>query len=80
MRTVTSCRVEGATGAEIILRVAGTGFLRHMVRVIVGTMLEGGRGRRPVDDFTALLEGAPRSAAGPTALPHALTLVGVRYG
>jgi tRNA pseudouridine38-40 synthase len=81
-RTVLQChwREEGDHGDELVLRIEANAFLRHMVRVLVGTMLECGRGRRTVEEFTALLEGAPRSAAGPTALPHALTLVGVRYG
>jgi tRNA pseudouridine38-40 synthase len=54
-------------------------FMRHMVRVLVGTMLEVGRGRRDVDDFVGLLDGAPREAAGDTAQPHGLYLVSVRY-
>ena len=64
---------------ELVLRVEANAFLRHMVRVLVGTMLECGRGRRTVESFGALLVGAPRSDAGPTALPHGLTLVAVRY-
>jgi tRNA pseudouridine38-40 synthase len=54
-------------------------FMRHMVRVLVGTMLEVAAGRRPVDDFARLLEGAPRSEAGETAEPHGLYLASVRY-
>ena len=50
-----------------------------MVRVLVGTMLEVGGGRRSVEDFEALLEGAPRDLAGETAPAHGLYLVGVRY-
>ena len=53
--------------------------MRHMVRVLVGTMLEVSSGRRTVEDFTALLEGAPRERGGETAPPHGLYLVGVRY-
>ena len=54
-------------------------FMRHMVRVLVGTMLEVGGGRRSVEDFRRLLDGAPRSDAGPTALPDGLYLAAVRY-
>ena len=53
--------------------------MRNMVRVLVGSMLEVGGGRRDPDGFAALLDGAPRSAAGPTAPPHGLYLIGVRY-
>lgn len=54
-------------------------FMRHMVRVLVGTMLEVGSGRRDPDGFVELLAGAPRSAAGPTAEPHGLFLESVSY-
>jgi tRNA pseudouridine38-40 synthase len=54
-------------------------FMRHMVRVLVGTMLEVAAGQRTGDDFRRLLAGAPRSVAGPTADPHGLYLALVRY-
>ena len=54
-------------------------FMRHMVRVLVGTMLEVAAGRRSGPDFARLLDGAPRPQAGPTAEPHGLYLASVRY-
>lgn len=77
-RTVTVCRWD-ERGDELVLSVEADAFLRHMVRVLVGTLLEVGRGVRSPESLDALLAGAPRTAAGPTAPAHALTLVGVRY-
>jgi tRNA pseudouridine38-40 synthase len=54
-------------------------FMRHMNRVLVGTMLEVAAGDRTVTEFAELLRGRPRSAAGRTAPAHGLYLVGVGY-
>jgi tRNA pseudouridine38-40 synthase len=64
---------------ELEFRIEADAFMRNMNRVLVGTMLEVAAGRRSLEDFTALLQGAPRAAAGPTAAPHGLYLVAVRY-
>jgi tRNA pseudouridine38-40 synthase len=53
--------------------------MRNMVRVLVGTMLEVGSGRRALEDFAALLDGAPRERAGDTAQAHGLYFASVRY-
>jgi tRNA pseudouridine38-40 synthase len=54
-------------------------FMRNMIRVLVGTMLEVGQQRRPPAQFAELLRGRPREDAGVTAPPHGLELVGVGY-
>lgn len=63
----------------LVYRVTAAGFLRNMVRVLVGTMLETGRGYRPIADLPVLLAGADRPAAGKTAPPQGLTLEKVEY-
>lgn len=77
-RTVAACAL-GRRGDELVLTVEADAFLRHMVRVLAGTLLLVGRGSWPPSRLDALLRGAPRGAAGPTAPAHALTLTGVRY-
>jgi tRNA pseudouridine38-40 synthase len=61
-------------------QITGTGFLRHMVRTIVGTLVEIGRGRRPVEWITEVLASRDRAAAGPTSPAAGLFLVRVDYG
>jgi tRNA pseudouridine38-40 synthase len=68
-----------ATGRLIAYEITGTGFLRHMVRNIVGTLVEIGRGRRPTDDIAAILASRDRSRAAATAPPHGLVLWEVTY-
>ncbi len=86
LRTLTRCDVlafpplpdPGARG-ELEIRVEGNGFLRHMVRILAGTLVQVGAGRRDPDSLPAVLAARDRRAAGPTAPPRGLTLVRVDY-
>jgi tRNA pseudouridine38-40 synthase len=63
----------------VVYDVRGGGFLRHMVRIIVGTLVEIGRGRRPAAWMHDVLASRDRRMAGPTAPPGGLFLVSVDY-
>ena len=63
----------------LIYRVEATAFLKHMVRNIIGTLVEIGLGERPPEVMTDLIAGRDRTRAGATAPPQGLTLVDVRY-
>jgi tRNA pseudouridine38-40 synthase len=69
----------GESGRLITYEISGDGFLRHMVRAIVGTLVEVGRGRRRPEWIGEVIASADRGAAGPTAPPDGLFLVGVSY-
>ena len=64
---------------ELEFWIEADAFMRHMNRVLVGTMLEVAGGRRTLEDFAQLLEGRPRAQAGPTAPAHGLALAAVSY-
>jgi len=66
-------------GELLVYTIEATAFLRHMVRNIVGTLVEVGRGVRSSHSFAELLEARDRTKAGPTAPPHGLYLVAVKY-
>jgi tRNA pseudouridine38-40 synthase len=83
-REVYSSQIVGGRSpggpALLVYEISGDGFLRHMVRAIVGTLVEIGRGRRPVERMAEVLARRDRALAGPTAPAHGLVLVGVEYG
>jgi tRNA pseudouridine38-40 synthase len=66
-------------GEILVYRIEATAFLKHMVRNIVGTLAEIGRGERPASVMRDILASRDRRNAGPTAPAHGLTLVAVRY-
>ena len=78
VRTVTRSVITNADG-RLTYEIAGDGFLRYMVRAIVGTLVEIGRGFREPESMASLLRGSARGDAGPTAPPHGLFLVRVDY-
>ena len=90
VRTVLSSAIRHVTGEPapflsgedltlLSYEVHATGFLRHMVRAIVGTLVDVGRGRREAASMTRLLQRGRRAEAGATAPPHGLFLVRVDY-
>jgi tRNA pseudouridine38-40 synthase len=72
-------RVVSDSGRMLIYRVRGNGFLHHMVRNLVGTMLDVGRGRTASGEIPAILAARARAAAGPTAPAQGLFLRSVEY-
>jgi len=79
VRTLERLDVEAEPRGEIDLLVEGDGFLRHMVRILAGTLIEVGLGRRDAAGLPAVLAARERSRAGPTAPAQALTLIRVSY-
>jgi len=77
VRRVLESRVD--TGPVLVYRIEATAFLKHMVRNIVGTLVEVGRGERTAASLRELIAGRDRTRAGPTAPAHGLTLVAIRY-
>jgi tRNA pseudouridine38-40 synthase len=71
----------GFTEAEglCVYRIEANAFLKHMVRAIVGTLVEVGVGQRAADDVADVLASRDRSRGGQTAPPQGLVLVAVRY-
>jgi tRNA pseudouridine38-40 synthase len=78
------CRIRRAIwelrdGRGVRFRVTADRFLHHMVRMLVGTMVDIGLGRRPLDDMTALLQAPDNQATSPPAPPQGLYFVAAEY-
>ncbi len=74
VRTIHSLWVE-EQGPDLVIRVCGSGFLYNMVRIIAGTLVEVGQGKREPESMQDILAALDRAAAGPTAPAHGLTLI-----
>lgn len=79
VRTIMAATCRHTSESVVELEFWGTGFLYHMVRNLVGTLVEVGRHRLTPDGFAAILAGRDRHAAGITAPPQGLYLVEVKY-
>lgn len=77
-RTIRAFTVR-RSGDRVTCDIMGDAFLQHQVRIMVGTLIEVGKGRRPASDIARLLKTRDRLQAGRTAAPHGLTLVKVYY-
>ena len=66
-------------GRLLRFEITGTGFLRHMVRIIVGTLIDIGRGQLAVEEMQAIIASRDRRRAGQTAPAHGLMLWKVQY-
>jgi tRNA pseudouridine38-40 synthase len=69
----------GESNDVLVFKISGTGFLRYMVRSVVGTLVLVGRGKITPPQFSKILESRDRGMAGPTAPPHGLCLESVEY-
>jgi len=78
IRTLTGFRIE-SDGPQVLLTFAGDGFLRQMVRTIVGTLVDSNRGRLRAGSIRDLLTSRQRSLAGTPAPAKGLTMVKVEY-
>lgn len=78
VRTIYEIRIEEKTD-ELDIYFTGNGFLQNMVRILTGTLLEVGTGKREVCEMKEILEGRNRSLAGTMAAAKGLVLVNVEY-
>ena len=79
VRTIYSVEIKEPTEDEIFVKVSGSGFLYNMVRIIVGTLIDIGRGKKPVDTFKKIIENRDNSLKGAVAPADGLYLYSVEY-
>ena len=79
IREVKRVRLKRVGPTLLLFEIQATSFLRHMVRGIMGTLVDAGLGKLCVEDMGAILQAHDRSQAGVTAPPHGLFLKEVRY-
>ncbi|MEC8424563.1 MAG: tRNA pseudouridine(38-40) synthase TruA, partial [Myxococcota bacterium] len=79
-RTLRGLQIRDAPDDEVHLDFYGNGFLRHQVRIMVGTLVEVGQGRRDAEEVREMLEARHRATAGPTAPARGLWLMSVDVG
>lgn len=78
VRTVETIHIK-EEGSRVVLTFVGNGFLQNMVRILTGTLIEVGRGKRKAESMKEILEAKDRQAAGVTAPAEGLCLAGVLY-
>ncbi len=79
VRTIYSCTVRRDESDVIRIRITGNGFLYNMVRIIAGTLIEVGAGKREAASIKEMLLAVDRQTAGPTAPACGLTMIGIEY-
>lgn len=73
------CRPDSVDQGVIHTYITGSGFLQHMVRIIMGTLIHVGEGKYHADKVADILAACDRAAAGPTAVSKGLALWSVEY-
>ncbi len=77
-RTISECRMI-RKGDLLAIRITGDGFLRNMVRIIVGTLIDLGRGKRTLEDVRAMIDHPSKTTRRYNIDPNGLYLVKIRY-